>query len=135
MREILKNASGGECIPVLLGASMKTYETAQDLYRRHGSVSHVFCDRIPLPFRFSICMRVHRICHTRGQRLLLQALLDFAEQLGNADVILLLIPCTEEYDLLLSKYASQLESRYVLCDSATRVMSSTGAEPKGVLPQ
>ena len=114
MQEIIKQISRRECVPVLLGASLKTYELAQDLHRRHGWISHVFCDRVPLPFRFSVCMRFHRVCRTRGHRLLFQALQDFADQMGSADVIHLLIPCTEEYTRLLCTHAPLPESRYVL---------------------
>ena len=45
---------------------------------------------------------------------MLQALLDFSNQLGNADTILYLIPCTREYTEMIKQNRELLESRFVI---------------------
>ena len=65
-----------------------------------------------------------------------QALLDFADQLGKADVIPYLIPCTEEYAGMLWQTGSVLESRYVLAglneDGVVRESENTAWEEKRI---
>ena len=82
----------GELVPVLLGCSMGTIQTAHRLYRQYNVVSHVFCNKIPLPMRLSICMKYHVVHHTAGERLMLLALAEFSERLEKSDVIPYLIP-------------------------------------------
>lgn len=115
---IMADVLSGELVPVLLGISPEVSETAHRMYRQYGVVSHVFCDKIPLAMRLSLCMKFHVIRRTTDQRLLIQALNDFAEQLGNADVILYLIPCTEEYAGMVWRESEALESRFVIADKA-----------------
>lgn len=115
---IMADILSGELIPVLLGISPEVSETAHRMYRQYGVVSHVFCDKIPLAMRLSLCMKFHVIRRTTDQRLLTQALNDFAEQLGNADVILYLIPCTEEYAAMVWEQREDLERRFVIADRA-----------------
>lgn len=114
MDYIKKDALSGELIPVLLGWSQEVRETAHRMYHQYGVVSHVFCERIPLPLRLSLCMKFHLINHTSDERLMLQALHDFADQLGHADVILYLIPCTEEYANFIWENCDVLEGRFVI---------------------
>ncbi|MBQ5893127.1 MAG: hypothetical protein IIW78_02625, partial [Clostridia bacterium] len=47
----------GDLVPVLLGTSAETVETAKRLHRSYGVVSHVFCERAPLLLRLSVAMR------------------------------------------------------------------------------
>ena len=114
MDYILKDTLSGELIPVLLGLSEEVNETAHRMYREYGVVSHVFCEKIPFPLRLSLCMKFHLIKHTKNERLMIDALTDFANQLGNADVILYLIPCTEEYANLIWERHEELEGKYVI---------------------
>ena len=114
MEEITKNTSRGDLIPVLLGLSSNTLETAKSLYQRCDAVSHVFCGLVPFPFRFSIYMKFHRVGHTKKERLMVQALLDFSNQIGNQDTILYLIPCTREYIEMIKQNRDILESRFVI---------------------
>ena len=114
MEEITKNTSRGDLIPVLLGLSTRTLEHAKSLYQRCDAVSHVFCGLVPLPFRFSIYMKFHRVGHTHREELMLQALLDFSNQIGNQDTILYLIPCTREYAEMIKQNRELLESRFVI---------------------
>lgn len=104
----------GELIPVLLGLSQEVNETARRMYRRYGVVSHVFCEKIPIAMRLSLCMKFHVIKHTADERLMTQALHDFADQLGNAEVILYLIPCTEEYANFVWAHCENLEGKFVI---------------------
>ncbi len=113
---IKQDALSGELIPVLLGQSAEAYETAHRMYRRYGVVSHVFCDHITLSMRLSLCMKFHTVRHTADERLMLEALNDFSEQLGHADVILYLIPCTEIYANMVWHHRDELERRYVIAD-------------------
>ncbi len=116
MEYIMNDVLSGAIVPVLLGLTSEASETAHRMYRRHGVMSHVFCDRIPLTSRLSLCMKFHRIPETTGDGLLLQALTDFADQLGNADLILYLIPCTEHYTKLVWDHVQELERRFVIAD-------------------
>ena len=118
MEELTKNASRGDLIPVLLGLSQKTLENAKYLYQRCDAVSHVFCSMVPLPLRLSVCMRFHRVGHTKGEELMLRALLDFSEQIGNQDTNLYLIPCTQEYAKLIKQHRKLLEGRFLIAASA-----------------
>ena len=113
---IVEDILSGELIPVLLGLSSEANETAHRMFRQYGVISHVFCDRIPLTMRLNLCMKFHTIRHTANETLMLHALIDFSEQLGNADVILYLIPCTEGYANWVWQNRDLLESRYVIAD-------------------
>ncbi|MBQ9773637.1 MAG: hypothetical protein IJW30_03140 [Clostridia bacterium] len=128
MDYIGRDVLSGEIIPVLLGVSQEVNETAHRMYRQYGVVSHVFCDKVPLPMRLSLCMKFHVIRQTQDERLLIQALHDFADQLGHADVILYLIPCTEQYANLVWARHEELESRYVLADQAEIIRVWFGEE-------
>lgn len=106
-----------EIVPVLLGYSPEAVETARRMYRRFGVVSHVFCDTIPLVQRISLSCKFHTVRHRNaGDRLILCALLDFARELGQADVILYLVPCTERDAALLWNHREELEGDYVIAD-------------------
>ena len=114
MDYIKPNELSGELVPVLLGLSQEVNETARRMYRRYGVVSHVFCEKIPIAMRLSLCMKFHVIRHTSDERLMTQALHDFADQLGNAEVILYLIPCTEEYANFVWAHCENLEGKFVI---------------------
>lgn len=114
MDYIVKDALMGELIPVLLGVSAEVNDTAHRMYREYGVISHVFCDRIPLAMRLSLCMKFHIVKSTANEQLMIDALTDFATQLGNADVILYLIPCTEHYASIVWERSAELEGRYVI---------------------
>ncbi len=114
---IMADVLSGKLVPVIVGMSAEANETAHRMYRKYGVVSHVFCDRIPLPMRLSLCMKFHMIRHSVDNELLmLKALTDYAEQLGNAEIILYLIPCTERYANLVWQHREELESRFVIAD-------------------
>ena len=113
---IVTDILSGELVPVLLGFSQETNETAQRMYRKYGVISHVFCDKRSLSMRFSLCMKIHTVKHTANEMLMMQALTDFSEQLGNKEVILYLIPCTEEYMRMVWNHRDALERRFVIAD-------------------
>ena len=104
----------GEIVPVLLGISPEAMQTARRFFKKYRTVSHVFCDIIPLSSRLSLCIKYHPIRHSAGDLLMLTALKDFAKQLGNADLILYLIPCTVDYANFVWKNREILESYYVI---------------------
>ena len=133
MDYIMNDVLSGAIVPVLLGLTTEASETAHRMYRRHGVISHVFCDKIPLPSRLSLCMKFHRIPNTTGDELMLQALTDFADQLGNADLILYLIPCDEHYTKLVWDRSDELERRFVIADrdEMERVWFGAKAAPLG----
>lgn len=118
MDYILPEILSGEIIPVLLGFSTRTMETARRMYRKYGVVSHVFCERAPLALRLAVSMRFHRIGSVPNARLMVGALVDFSQQMGHADVIPYLIPCTEEYASIVWDFRDELERHYVLADLA-----------------
>ena len=113
---IVADILSGELVPILLGYSAETNETAQRMYRKYGVISHVFCDKRTLSMRLSLCMKTHTVRHTANEMLMLQALTDFSEQLGNKEVILYLSPCTEEYVRMVWENRDALERRFVLAD-------------------
>ena len=106
----------GELIPVLLGTSPEALETARRFFKKYGTVSHVFCNRVPLSVHLSLCIKYHSVRHSAGEELMLTALKDFANQLGHADVILYLIPCTEGYANLVWHNRELLERYFVIAD-------------------
>ncbi len=114
---MMTDVLSGELVPVIVGMSTEANETAHRMYRKYGVVSHVFCDHIPLKMRLSLCMKFHIIRHSAGNdRLMLKALSDYAEQLGNAEVILYLIPCTERYANMIWQNRDILERKFVIAD-------------------
>lgn len=112
----MKDVLSGELVPILLGFSPEAQETAQRMFRKYGVVSHVFCNKIPLPFRLSLSMKFHVIRSTSDEQLMLQALCDYADQLENADLILYLIPCTEQYANFVWNNRDRLERSFVIAD-------------------
>ena len=120
MDELTQNVSAVDLTPVFLGISPKVFEAAYSFYQRSSSVSYVFANRIPAPLRLVFYIKFHRVRSTVGERLMVQALIDFAEQIGNRDTILLLVPCTREYAAMIRKNRAVLESRYVLAEKADR---------------
>ena len=129
MDYIMADILSGELIPVLLGLSTEVNETAHRMYRRYGVVSHVFCERVPLSMRLSLCMKFHIIQSTTDEELMVRALTDFSEQLSNRDVILYLIPCTESYANLVWNRRDELERRFVIADKAEMYRVWFGEEP------
>ena len=113
---IMQDILSGELVPVLLGISAEADRTARRMYRQYGVVSHVFCNKIPLPMRLTLCMKFHTVQDTPNGLLMLCALHDFAAQLENADVILYLIPCTEHYANLVWEHRDELERKFVIAD-------------------
>ncbi len=117
MNFMMSDVLSGELVPVLVGLTAEAGETARRMYRKYGVVSHVFCDRIPISMRLSLCMKFHIIRHSDGNLpLMMRALTDYAEQLGNADVILYLIPCTEQYANMIFQNRDELERKFVIAD-------------------
>ncbi len=125
---IVKDILSGELIPVLLGVSPEANRTARRFFRQYGVVSHLFCDKIPLTMRLTYCIKFHPI-HNTTDRLMLTALQDFAEQLGNADVILYLIPCTVDHANFMWQNRGELEKRYVLASQPEMEKVWYGEEP------
>ncbi len=118
----------GSLVPILLGLSAETADTARRIYRRYGVVSHVFCDRLPLPIRLSLCMKFHLVHNTAGEQLMLHALLDFAAQIDNADLILCLIPCTNAAKEIIWTHRNDLESRFIITDKPADLRVLLGSE-------
>ena len=113
---IEKEILSGELVPVLLGLSPESVETAQRMYRKYSVISHVFCEKLPLHMRLSLCMKFHVIPSTTNEQLMIRALTDFADHFQNADVILYLIPCTSHYANLIWHHHDILEGLFVLAD-------------------
>ena len=103
-----------ELVPVLLGISPEAMQTAKRFFKKYSTISHVFSDNIPLSARLSFCVKYHPIHHSAGDLLMLTALKDFAKQLGNADLILYLIPCTVDYSNFIWRNREFLESYFVI---------------------
>lgn len=116
MEFLKEDARSGELVPVLLGFSRKTRRAARRFYRDYGVLSHVFCHKIPLFFRFSFFFKFHKVRATRDETLMMQALLDFAWQLARADVLLYLVPCAEPYTSFVKAHKADLERVYLLSD-------------------
>ena len=116
MNFIEDDVLGGELVPVLLGSSREAMQTAHRFFKKFGTVSHVFCDRVPLTARISICMKYHVVRHRAGDTLMLTALRDYACQLENADVILYLLPCTVDYANFVWRNREALEPYFVIAD-------------------
>lgn len=128
---IVKDVLSGELIPVLLGLSAETTETAHRMYHKYGVVSHVFCEKISLARRLSLCMKFHQLPPMADEMLMRQALLDFAGQLENADVILYLIPCTEGYANMVWRDRDTLERYFVIADKPEMERVWFGASTNG----
>ena len=115
---ITEDILAGDLVPVLLGYSQETVETARRIYHTHNVRCHVFCEPIPLPLRISLCMKFHLLSHTSGDRLMVEALEDFAKKLEKTDVLLYLIPCTEPYANLVWRNRAELEPYFMIADKS-----------------
>ena len=113
---IVHDVLSGELVPVLLGTSCEATATAKRIFRQYRTVSHLFCEKQNLIKRLSLCIKYHEIDHSAGDALLLQALHDFAGELGHKDLILYLIPCTPEYTNFVWKHREDLECDFVIAD-------------------
>lgn len=118
----------GSLQPVLVGISAESVETARQIYRKHGVISHVFCKKVSLPLRLSVCMKFHVVPATAGSRLLLQALEDFADRAENADTLLCLIPASSQYAAFLRRHRELLERRFVLAEPPQSPRVRLGAD-------
>lgn len=114
MKDFTKNMITGDLVPVFLGITAKSIGIARLIFRAHGTASHVFCDHVPLMLRVSWFLKYHTVGHTQSEELMVQALLDFADQLDNKDAVLYLIPSTKDYLKAVAEHRALLESRYVL---------------------
>ena len=106
----------GELVPVLLGLSDEAITTAKRIFRRYKTVSHLFCSKQKLPRLLSLSYKRHEIDHSAGDTLMMQALRDFAGELGHKDLILYLIPCTPEYTSFVWNHREELECDFVIAD-------------------
>ncbi len=113
---IMTDVLSGELVPILLGHSREAAETARRFFKQYGTVSHLFCERIPLTMRLCTCIKFHVVPHASGDVLLLNALKDYAAQLGNADLILYLIPCTVDDANFIWRNRAELERYFVVAD-------------------
>ena len=114
MKEFAKNMVVGDLIPVFLGLNAQSIEIARRIFRVQGTVSHVFCDHIPVMLRLTWFMKFHTVGHTVKEELMLQALIDFSNQIENKDTLLYLVPSTKEYIRAVAAHRDILESRYVI---------------------
>lgn len=116
MQFIESEILAGELIPVLLGQSLESNETAKRIFRRYRLLSHVFCDKKPRGFGITFCTKHHVVGSAGGDGLLLTALLDFANRPTSADVIYYLIPCTLNHANFVWRHKQELEPYYVIAD-------------------
>ena len=119
MQFLTSEALSGSLVPVLLGCSGKALQEATAFHREYGVLSHLFAGHIPFFYRLCPLFKFHLVQKTRDDLLLLQALLDFAKQLGNADRLLCLVPCTASCQEFISLHASELEGAFLLADLST----------------
>ena len=61
MQFIESEILAGELVPVLLGQSVETNETAKRIFRRYRLISHVFCEKKPRVFGLTFCTKFHII--------------------------------------------------------------------------
>ncbi len=113
---ITNDVLSGELVPILLGHSKEAVETARRFFKRFGTVSHLFCDRIPLRMRLTTCIKFHTVPQSAEDALLLNALKDYANQFCNADLILYLLPCTVDDASFLWRNRAELERYFVIAD-------------------
>jgi hypothetical protein len=116
MDYIAADILAGELTPVMVGLSTDTVELARRMHEKYGVVSHVFCEKAPLLLRLSLFMKFHIVQHTKNEHLMVQALTDFADPIRHADLILYLLPCSEEYVSMIWENREILESRYVIAE-------------------
>lgn len=116
MQFLTKDALSESLVPVLIGCSGKSLQSAISFHRQYGVLSHLFSHRIPFFYHLVPLFRFHRVRATRDETLLLGALLDFAKQLENADRLLFLVPCTAFYRKFVFAHKTELEGTFVLCD-------------------
>lgn len=116
MQFLTNDALSESLVPVLIGCSGKSLQSASSFHRQYGVLSHLFSDHIPFFYYLFPLFKFHRVRATRDEALLLQALLDFAKQLENADRLLYLVPCTAFYHDFVAAHKTELEGAFVLCD-------------------
>ncbi len=99
-------------VPVILGNGMRSYALSLRLFLRYG-IRSVICGRrrsfADLLDPFSDFLRFY----SRDDRLMLEQLFDLHD--GGRELVMPLVPMSEEYGSFVREYSESLESRYILC--------------------
>jgi len=107
-------------VPVLLGADLNCYNMARAFYEEYGVVSHMF-GRYPISAtKYSRFIKPHFIKDLDCEKTLVSVLLDFAGKQKNSRLIL--VGCTDDYALLVSKLRPELEPFYTISSPDYAIM-------------
>lgn len=116
-REIL----GESILPVLLDNTAEAHRLSSRIFRRFGIVS-LICGKPHLCDWFDVSSQTLRLPTTACERLRVEELLALGESYD--DVLLLLIPCSHTARTTVARYATVLESRFILSDTDAIFSSS-----------
>ncbi len=101
-------------LPVLLGSNATSRTVAHRLYKKYSMISYIFDTSRSADTLFSVYMRFHKIKPTCFCDFLIMELIDFSTKMN--DYTLVLIPCTKEYEELVSENAASLEQSFIISD-------------------
>ena len=111
--------------PVLLGNTAEAHRLASRLFRRFGVIS-LICGKPRLRDLFDAASQTLRLPQNACERLCVEALLELAR--ANDELILLLIPCSDEAKEITRRNKIALERCYMLSDADTLFTSSVLAD-------
>lgn len=101
-------------LPVILDHNGAAHRLAASLFRRYGIASMVCGDKQSLRDRLSLCSAFLLLFHEKHPALAAEQLMDFARTYE--ELILILIPITEEQQRFVADHRALLEDRYLLSD-------------------
>ncbi len=107
----------GELAPILLGDSGFARSISRRFFLQHHVISHIFCNHVPFLRRICLTAKYHAVNGFENDDLLLIALQDFAAGVKKRDIILYLIPGTENARRFIERNRQLLESVFVIADA------------------
>ncbi len=104
-----------QVIPVLLGSDLNAYAIARAFHEQYGITSHCVESYQLAATRFSSIVTPHIVKHFDQPDVFVSTLRKIAQQFKEQqpEAVLLLIPCSDVYVPLISKFKNELTSDYV----------------------
>ena len=99
-------------VPFLLGDNQASHRLSKKIYKKYGIVSFILDKKRTAADIWDLSSRFLKLINTENQELITLQLIDLAEQ--SPYTLPLLIPCSEEHELLVKKDRELLETRFVI---------------------
>ena len=116
-------------VPFLLGNNSASHKLSRKIYRKYKIICFIVDKKQTLLDFFDFSSRFINIKKTESSELLATQLIYLAEQ--NEYTLPILIPCSQEYDILLENYRERLESVFIIT-SKEKILKNS---PLNIIPK